>query len=489
VLSLCWFRVLQSIPTVLMKTLHGPFVTYPKPISAAKMKTSSSTNSPAVLNEHVQKRAYVMNCQGSCQKPACWALILFCLFAIPTIAVAQISLSSSNVNFGNVQVGSTAIQPVAVTNNGKATVTLTQVAVSGTGFGFAGPNLPLTLGPQQTATLAVSLSPQGAGSFGGSLTGSGWSAWGGHGTVHYGGITVALSGTGYSTTPGFLTAPSSLSLGNVPIGSSQTQILTLSNSGGSSLTVSGVTVSSSAFTVGGLSFPYILAPGSSTNLSVVFAPTTVGNYSSTASLSSTASDPSVSVSLSGSATSSNGTLNVTPGSMSFGSVQIGASQTLSGSVTASGGNVSLSSASSNNSEFTLGGFTLPTTLGSGQSVPFTVTFAPTAAGTASANISFFTSNSTSASETASGSGANIQHSVDLSWNASTSTSIAGYNVYRGTTTSGPFSRVNSALDVSMSYIDGTVQSGQTYYYVTTAVDALGVESPYSNTVQVVVPTP
>jgi hypothetical protein len=175
--------------------------------------------------------------------------------------------------------------------------------------------------------------------------------------------------------------------------------------------------------------------------------------------------------------------------MSFNTVTIGTTLSENGSVTAGGGSVTLSSASSSNSQFTLGGLTLPVTIAAGQSVPFTLTFAPTATGTASANISFFTSTSTSASETASGTGATIQHTVDLSWNASTSTSITGYNVYRGTVSGGPYSKINSVLDPSMSYGDSTVQSGQAYYYVTTAVDSAGVESSYSNQVQVGVPFP
>jgi len=41
----------------------------------------------------------------------------------------------------------------------------------------------------------------------------------------------------------------------------------------------------------------------------------------------------------------------------------------------------------------------------------------------------------------------------------------------------------------MSYSDSTVQSGQTYYYATTAVDSSGTESTYSNQVQVAIPFP
>jgi len=101
----------------------------------------------------------------------------------------------------------------------------------------------------------------------------------------------------------------------------------------------------------------------------------------------------------------------------------------------------------------------------------------------------FAGNARSASETASGAGAAVQHTVGLSWNASTSSSVAGYNVYRATSSTGTYSRINLALNPSMNYSDSTVQAGQTYYYATTAVDSSGSESGYSNKVQVVVPTP
>ena len=77
--------------------------------------------------------------------------------------------------------------------------------------------------------------------------------------------------------------------------------------------------------------------------------------------------------------------------------------------------------------------------------------------------------------------------MNLSWNASTS-AVVGYNVYRGTASGGPYSRVNSGLDTLTAYTDGTVQ-GQTYYYVTTAVDGSNGESTYSNEVKAIVPTP
>jgi fibronectin type 3 domain-containing protein len=72
-----------------------------------------------------------------------------------------------------------------------------------------------------------------------------------------------------------------------------------------------------------------------------------------------------------------------------------------------------------------------------------------------------------------------QHSVALSWNPSTS-QVIGYNVYRRIGSSGSFTKVNSSLNASTSYTDASVQSGLTYDYVTTAIDASNVESAFSN---------
>ena len=83
----------------------------------------------------------------------------------------------------------------------------------------------------------------------------------------------------------------------------------------------------------------------------------------------------------------------------------------------------------------------------------------------------------------------VAHSVTLNWVASTSPNIAGYNVYRGTTSGGPYTLVNSTLVAATTYLDATVQAGVKYYYVATAVDASNNESVQSNEAQAAVPTP
>jgi len=80
------------------------------------------------------------------------------------------------------------------------------------------------------------------------------------------------------------------------------------------------------------------------------------------------------------------------------------------------------------------------------------------------------------------------HSVSLNWNASSSSDVISYNVYRGTTTGGPYTEIQGGL-ASVSYTDSSVQPGAVYYYVTTAVDANQTESEHSNEVQASIPLP
>jgi len=77
-------------------------------------------------------------------------------------------------------------------------------------------------------------------------------------------------------------------------------------------------------------------------------------------------------------------------------------------------------------------------------------------------------------------------SVSLTWTGSIDP-VVGYNVYSSTTSGGPYTKLNSSLISNTSYTDQTVQSGFTYYYVATAVNAQGQESVYSNQASATVP--
>jgi hypothetical protein len=175
-----------------------------------------------------------------------------------------------------------------------------------------------------------------------------------------------------------------------------------------------------------------------------------------------------------------GQLAVSPANMTFGSVNVGASTSQPGTLTAGASAITVSSASWNGTGYSLGGITFPITVPAGQTVPFTVTFAPQASGTVPGAVSFLSNATNSPSvEQWSGSGVQTgQHQVALTWNPDTSI-VQGYFVYRGAQTGGPYARI-SGLQPSTAYNDSAVASGQTYYYVVTALGTNSLESAYSN---------
>jgi hypothetical protein len=417
--------------------------------------------------------------------------VLLNVFLFVATAAGQLAVNPSTVNFGRVPIGKSVSQSVVLSNPGSSNLTISQATVSGTGFSNSGLSLPLTLAPGQGVSLTTTFKAQAGGSTSGSLS-LAYSVpkiklHGKGSPLSSSAATVSLTGTG--ATPGQLTATaSSLNFANVRVGGSLTLMDSLTNTGGTNVTISPATVTGAGFSISGLNAPLTLNPGASVTFSAVFAPQSAGSASGGMSVSSDASNPTLTVSLSGTGTAQ-GQLTLTPATLGFGSVTVGTSATQASSLSASGASVTVSSASLSSGEFSLTGISFPLTIAAGQSVPFNLTFAPQTSGSASAALSFTSNASNSPAETLSGNGiAPPQHSVSLSWTDDGS-GIVGYYVYRGSVSGGPYTKITSALDTPASYSDNSVLAGQTYYYVTTAVDGTGTESAYSNEAQAVIPTP
>jgi hypothetical protein len=394
---------------------------------------------------------------------------------------STLAASSSTLSFGSVQKGTSSNLSETLTNTGGSAVTISGANISGTGFSASGLSLPMTLTPQQSLTFTVIFAPTATGSASGTLAIVS--------TADNSTLNVALSGTGI--TPGQLTAnPTSLGFGSVQVGNSQTLAETLTNSGGTSITISAATTTGSGFNASGLSLPITLSAGQSVSFSVTFSPASGGSVSGNLAITSNASNPALNVPLSGTG-SAQGQLSVSPTSLNFGNVVVGASGSLNGTVGVTGSSVTISAASINSNEFALSGISLPTTLTAGQTTSFMVTFKPAITGTASATLSFSSDAANSpTAQTLTGNGAAAsQHRVVLNWDASASSGVVGYNVYRGAVSGGPYTRINSSLESGTAYTDNNVTAAQTYYYVTTAVDGSGNESGYSNQSQAVIPSP
>jgi len=67
--------------------------------------------------------------------------------------------------------------------------------------------------------------------------------------------------------------------------------------------------------------------------------------------------------------------------------------------------------------------------------------------------------------------------------------VVGYRVYRSQNSGTSYTPLTSEAFDALTYSDTTADSGTTYYYVVTALDAGGMESAHSNEVKVVVPSP
>jgi hypothetical protein len=397
-------------------------------------------------------------------------------------ASGNLNIAPGSVSFANVQTGVSQSQAETLTNSGLSSVTITQAPVTGTGFSLSGLSLPLTLAAGKSANFNVVFSPKSAGSASGmlSITSNASNPT----------LSVPLTASASPLQLQLTVAPTTLSLGSVTVGKTGTTTGNLTATGGD-VTITSVSSSNSRFVLSGLSLPATIQAGQSAPFTVTFSPQADGAASATLTFASNAYPSSTVADVTGTGTTAVGQLAVTPATLSLGSVAVGESGTATGSLTASGANVTITSASSSNSRFALSGISLPFTIQAGQSAEFTVTFSPQITGEASGTLTFDSNGSPSTTADAlTGTGTtDTTHTVKLSWDASTSSNIVGYNIYRSpyATACGAYTRLNSALNESTSYGDSSVSSGLSYCYVTTAVNSSNEESHFSTAIEATIP--
>jgi hypothetical protein len=85
-------------------------------------------------------------------------------------ASRTISLSTSSLNFGNETVGDSSSLGVLVKNTGNSSLTISQVGITGAGFGISGGFIGATIAAGQTAQLNVVFAPKTTGSVTGKIT-------------------------------------------------------------------------------------------------------------------------------------------------------------------------------------------------------------------------------------------------------------------------------------------------------------------------------
>jgi hypothetical protein len=390
-----------------------------------------------------------------------------------------LSQSASSLNFGSQLVGSSASQSFTLTNTGTGSVNLSQVTATGAGFTVTGFSGAVTLAAGQSLPLSVNFTPASAGGAAGSISVVS--------NATNSPSTITLSGTGVQAQ--ISVVPSTVSFGNVTVGVSNSQTLTIRNPGTAALSVTQASLSGTGFTSTGLALPLSIPAGGSSTFNVAFAPTSAGAASGSITLISNTPNSPLVVPFTGTGIAATLQLSASSASLNFGSLTTGTSATQSFTVTNTGNSsVSISQVSESGAGFSVNGIALPLSLAAGQSTSFTVMFAPASAVSLSGSVTVVSNATNSPLVIAlSGTGASsVSHTVALSWTPSSST-YSGFNVYRGATSGGPYTRVDTTMVSSTSYLDAGVSSGQTYYYVATELDSTGMESSYSSEVSAVIP--
>ena len=203
-------------------------------------------------------------------------------------------------------------------------------------------------------------------------------------------VSAALSGCGaYATsTPksALVASSSAVSFGDVVVGHTSVQTVTVSNLGDTSVNISRAAISGRGFQLIGGIPPGAMAVGESMSLQLQFTPASFGAAIGVVTLVSDQPDTPLKISLHGRGARPG--LNVSPGSLVFPEVPVGLSKTENITLTNSGtDNVTINPATISGAGFTASGLSSPATLAPGKEILVAVKFAPTAAGAVTGAIS------------------------------------------------------------------------------------------------------
>lgn len=310
-----------------------------------------------------------------------------------------LSVSPTTIDFGNVDVGSSATQALTLTDTGTAPVNISGVSLSGSGFTLVGGSYSGTVAVGQSVALQLQFAPQSAGSISGSLTVTSDAS---SSTAQSAGTSSPITSQakfsfkvtlhGNATQSSVSISPSSLDFSNVTVGQTSTQGVTLTNTGTSNLQLKGASASGTGFAISGLSTPQMIPPGQAVSFSVQFTPASTGTVNGSVSFIDNAPGTPQSLPLTGNAVAANGTLSANPGSVNFGNVVVGSSGQQTITLTNSGaGAMTINQVNTTGATFSTSGISAGQTIAAGAQASFTAKFSPTATGTVSGTIAISTS--------------------------------------------------------------------------------------------------
>jgi hypothetical protein len=201
----------------------------------------------------------------------------------------------SSIDFGLQAVGSASSNPVTVTNTGNTALDVTDIALNGPDAAAFSSDLtpPFSVDPGSSVILTAEFSPMTGGPKSATLTLS-----------HNGdnpAVTVELSGQGEGLTAILQGSPSLIDFGQQPLGSVASNVVTLANTGNTTLDVTDLTITGPDAASFGFDLipPFPVNPGSPVALTLDFSPPTEGRKSAALMISHDGDNPAVTVELSG----------------------------------------------------------------------------------------------------------------------------------------------------------------------------------------------
>ncbi len=397
-----------------------------------------------------------------------------------TVTQAQMTIGPASVTFNNVNVGGNATQNVTLTNTGTAALNITAASVTGPGYTMS-LTAPKTINAGANSVFTVTFKPPSSGSAAGSISISS--------NASGSPATIPLSGTGMQAQ--IAASPTSVAFSNAVVGNSNSQPVTIRNNGNALLTFSSIVTAGTGMSINGLTTSTKIAAGGSVTFNAIFTPTSATTINGSVKLTTNGTPSPLTINLTGTGVAATRILGASPTSLAFGTLALNSSSQLTSTLTNNGNsNVTISGVTVTGAGFSVSGVSSNTILTPGQTATLMVTFAPTIAGAvngASVNVA---SNATGSPTTVALSGTGqtaSSRSVALTWSASPTSGISGYNVFRATSSGGygP-TPLNPSPVSALTYTDTTVVSGLTYFYVVTAVNSAG-NSPNSNEVPASIP--
>ena len=182
---------------------------------------------------------------------------------------AVISLSALNLEFGNIPINTTTFKSFTLTNNGNTALNVSAIKYP---EGFTGNWSKGTIAVGKVQEIKVTFSPREAKSYTATISVES--------NDRTGKKTLTVSGKGISTpntvNPGISLSPASLDFSDIPINTTVTKVLTISNTGNTDLNVTNITSTGEGFTAAGEAGTITI--GNSKDVVVTFNPTREGAY-------------------------------------------------------------------------------------------------------------------------------------------------------------------------------------------------------------------